>query len=52
MLGVLWKIQEIYSKMDIRTSKIDAEISEIIKSKVGNPRISVRRNCAIFFSSP
>ena len=37
MLGVFWKIQEIFSKMVTRILKIDLEMAEIIDPKVDNP---------------
>ena len=46
-LGVFWKIQEICYKMGTRICKIVQEMSEIIESKVGNPKNSVSRNWAI-----
>ena len=46
MLGVFWKIQEIFSKTGTRISKIDGEMSEIIEPKVGNPKNPVSRNGA------
>ena len=47
MFGVFPKIQEICCHMGTRISKIAWEMSEIIKPKVGNPKISVSRNWAI-----
>ena len=38
-LGMLWKIQEICSKMGTNIFEIDEEMSEIIDAKVGNPQI-------------
>ena len=37
---MLWKIQEICSKMGTKIFEIDEEISEIIDAKVGNPQNS------------
>ena len=37
---MLWKIQEICSKMGINVFEIDEEVSEIIDAKVGNPQNS------------
>ena len=47
MFGVFPKIQEIYSQMGTRISKIYWEMSEIMELKVGNPKNSVSRNWAI-----
>ena len=47
MFGVFWKIQEICSKMGSKIFKIDWEMSEIMESKVDNPKNSVSRNWAI-----
>ena len=37
---MLWKIQEICSKMGTKIFEIDEEMSEIIDAKVGNPQNS------------
>ena len=47
MLGLFWKILEIYNKMGTRICKIVEEMSEVIEPKVGNPKKSVSRNWAI-----
>ena len=47
MLGLFWKILEIYNKMGTRICKIIEEMSEVIEPKVGNPKKSVSRNWAI-----
>ena len=39
-MGMLWKIQEICSKMGTKFFEIDEEMSEIIDAKVGNPQNS------------
>ena len=43
---MLWKIQEICSKMGTRIFKIDEEMSEIIAAKVGNPQNSTSKKWA------
>ena len=37
---MLWKIQEIFSKMGTKIFEIDEKMSEIIDAKVGNPQNS------------
>ena len=39
-MGMLWKIQEICSKMGTKKIEIDEKMSEIIDAKVGNPQNS------------
>ena len=47
MCRVFWKIQEICNKMGSRIFKIDGEMSEIMESKVDNPKNLVSRNWAL-----
>ena len=42
---MLWKIQEICSKMGTKIFEIDEEMSEIIDAKVGNSQNSKRLGC-------
>ena len=37
---MLWKIQEIFSKISTKIFEIDEEMPEIIDAKVGNPQNS------------
>ena len=43
---MLWKIQEICSKMGTKTFGIDEELAEIIAAKVGNPQNSTGKKLA------
>ena len=43
---MLWKIQEICSKMGIKLLEIDEEVTEIIDAKVGNPQNSTSKKRA------
>ena len=43
---MLWKIQEICSKMGTKIFEIDEEMPEIIDAKVGNPQNSARKKSA------
>ena len=47
MLGLFWKILEIYNKMGTRICKIVEEMSKINEQEVDNPKKSVSRNWAI-----
>ena len=43
---MLWKIQEICSKMGTKIFGIDEEMAEIIAAKVGNPQNSTSKKWA------
>ena len=43
---MLWKIQEICSKIGTKIFEIDEEMPEIIDAKVGNPQNSARKKSA------
>ena len=40
---MLWKIQEICSKISTKIFEIDEEMSEITDAKVGNPALKIQQ---------